>query len=136
MYSLPTNFPSTIEKSTKLIPYQHKLGTMFLERKSQAIVGIFKLIYSFQMIARELDFHFSLSSYSCSFWEICMKIKELKKLSWRIQPLENLYRCVSIIGEPCVYNVTKAKLDLMCIFCKDFSLQAVRFPCTSYHIWS
>lgn len=79
MYSLPTNFPSSIEKNTKLIPYQHKLGTMFLEMKSQAIVGISKLIYSFQLIARELDFHFSLSSHSCSFLEICMKIKELKK---------------------------------------------------------
>lgn len=49
-----------------------------------------------------------------------MKIRELKKTQGKNQQLENLYRLLSIIGDPCIYNITKAKLDQMSVFCKDF----------------
>jgi len=67
-------------------------------------------MYYFQMIARELDFYFCLSNYSCFFLEICIKIKELEKKNsaeeysnWRIYI--DIYPTME--GNPGIYNVTK-----------------------------
>lgn len=87
------------------------------------------------MIVRESDFYFSLFSHSCSFFEICMKIREWGGRENKTQEEHSNWRIYIDIYHTLKshINVTKAKSEQMSVFCKDFLLQSVTFLCTSHH---